>query len=84
MMSKNHPQRKKTASKTRKKKKITPQENFLDEEEDDIEEENDIEEEDEIEEAPKKKNKFAPLKKNVVERQGMMVRSKVCNSWCYC
>ena len=39
MMSKNHPQRKeKTASKTRKNKKITPQENFLDEEEDDIEE----------------------------------------------
>ena len=73
MMSKNHPQRKeKTASKTRKNKKITPQENFLDEEEDDIEE------------APKKKNKFAPLKKNVVERQGTMVRSKVCNSWCYC
>ena len=72
MMSKNHPQRKETASKTRKNKKITPQENFLDEEEDDIEE------------APKKKNKFAPLKKNVVERQGTMVRSKVCNSWCYC
>ena len=73
MMSKNYPQRKeKTASKTRKNKKITPQENFLDEEEDDIEE------------APKKKNKFAPLKKNVVERQGTMVRSKVCNSWCYC
>ena len=73
MMSKNYPQRKeKTASKTRKNKKITPQENFLDEEEDDIEE------------APKKKNKFAPLKKNVVERQGMMIRSKVCNSWCYC
>ena len=39
MMSKNYPQRKeKTASKTRKNKKITPQENFLDEEEDDIEE----------------------------------------------
>ena len=73
MMSKNYPQRKeKTASKTRKNKKITPQENFLDEEEDDIEE------------APKKKNKFVPLKKNVVKRQGMMVRSKVCNSWCYC
>ena len=73
MMSKNYPQRKeKTASKTRKNKKITPQENFLDEEEDDIEE------------APKKKNKFVPLEKHVVERQGMMVRSKVCNSWCYC